>query len=47
MLDEIAVFLVAVLTMRLWLASGKFVTYATLVQAVILSLLGAYYLFGI
>jgi hypothetical protein len=47
MLDEIAVFLIAVLTMRLWLASGKFVTYATLAQAIILSLLGAYYLFGI
>jgi len=47
MLDEIAVFLIAVFTMRLWLASKKFVTYATLVQAIILILLGAYYLFGI
>ena len=47
MLDELAVFLVAVFTMRLWLASGKFVTYATLAQAIILSLLGTYYLFGI
>lgn len=47
MLDEIAIFLIAVFTMRLWLVSGKFVTYATLAQAIILSLLGAYYLFGI
>jgi hypothetical protein len=47
MLDEIAVFLVAVFTMRLWMVSPKFVTYATLAQAIILFLLGTYYLFGI
>jgi glutaredoxin len=47
MLDEIFVFLIAVLTTRLWLASGKFVTLATLAQAIILGLLGSYYLFGI
>jgi len=47
MLDEIAIFLIAVFTMRLWLASRKFVTYATLAQAIILMLLGAYYFFGI
>ena len=47
MVNEIVVFLIALFTMRLWLASGKFVTYATLAQAIILFLLGAYYLFGI
>ena len=46
MVDEIIVFLIAVFTMRLWLASKKFVTYITLVEAVILFLLGIYYLSG-
>lgn len=47
MLDEIIVFLIAVFTMRLWIVSPKFVTYTTLIQGIILVLLGAYYLFGV
>ena len=44
MLDEIIVFLIAVLTLKLWLASPKFVTWITLIEAIILFLLGLYYL---
>ena len=46
MLDEIIVFLVAFFTMRIWLASGKAVIWITLTEAIILFLLGFYYLFG-
>jgi len=46
MLDEIIVFLIAIFTMRLWLTSGKFVTWITLVEAIILFLLGIYHLIG-
>jgi len=47
LLDEIAVFLVAVFTMRLWITSGKFVTWMTLVASILLFLLSFYYFFGI
>lgn len=46
LLNEIIIFLVALLTMRLWLASGKFLSYLILTEAIILFLLGIYYLFG-
>lgn len=46
MLDEIIVFLIAVFTTKIWFASPKFVTWATLAEAIILFLLGIYYLFG-
>ncbi|MBZ9577713.1 glutaredoxin family protein [Patescibacteria group bacterium] len=46
MLDEIIVFLVAFLTMKVWLASSKAITWITLTEAIILFLLGFYYLFG-
>ena len=46
MLDEIIVFLIAFFTMKLWLASNRAITWITLVEAVILFILGFYYLFG-
>lgn len=46
MLDEILVFLIAVFKMTVWLASPKFVTWATLIEGIILFLLGFYYLIG-
>ena len=46
MLDEILIFLIALFTMKLWLTSPKFVTWITLVEAIILFLLGFYYLIG-
>lgn len=47
MLDEIIIFLIAVFTLKLWLASPKFVTWITLAEAIILFLLGLYYLIRI
>jgi cytochrome c biogenesis protein CcdA len=47
MLDEIIVFLIAALKMRLWLTSPKFTTWAVLIEAVILLALGAYYIIGV
>ena len=44
MSNEIIVFTVSVLTMGLWLTSKKFITIATLFGAVIMTLLGVYYL---
>ncbi|MEW6407934.1 MAG: hypothetical protein AB1465_04545 [Patescibacteria group bacterium] len=44
MLDEIIVFLIAVFTMKLWLTSSKLVIWFALAGAVILFLLGIYYL---
>jgi len=44
MLDEIIVFLVAVFTMKLWLSSPKFTAYITLIEGIILALIGGYYL---
>lgn len=46
MLDEIIVFLIAVLTMKLWLASSKAMTWITLTESIILFLFGFYYLFS-
>jgi len=45
MLDEIIVFLIAFFTMKLWLASSKALTWITLVEAIVLFVLGVYYLF--
>ncbi|OGZ27399.1 MAG: hypothetical protein A2365_02910 [Candidatus Nealsonbacteria bacterium RIFOXYB1_FULL_40_15] len=47
MLDEIIVFLIAFFSMKIWLASSKVVTWAALAEAVILFILGAYYLFNL
>lgn len=47
MFDELLVFLIAFFTMKLWLASPKFITWITLVESIIMFSLGAYYLFGI
>ncbi len=44
LLDEVLVFLIALFTLKLWLASKKFVTWITLAEAIILFLLGLYYL---
>ena len=46
MLDEILIFLIALFTLKLWLASPKFVIWITLVEAIILFALGFYYLIG-
>lgn len=46
MLDEIIVFLTAFFTMKVWLASSRAITWITLTEAIILFLLGFYYLFG-
>lgn len=46
MFDEIIVFSIAVLNMRLWVTKNKYVVWVTLTEAVILFLFGAYYLFG-
>lgn len=47
MLNEIIVFSIAVFKMSVWLTSKKFVTWITLIEAIILFLLGLYYLFGL
>lgn len=47
MLDELVVFLVAVFKMNIWLASPKFTIWVTLMEAIILALLGFYYLVGL
>ena len=46
MLDEIIVFLIAFLTMTIWLTSNKFVVWFALVESIVLFGLGFYYLFG-
>lgn len=46
MFDELLVFLIAFFTMKLWLASPKFITWITVVESIIMFFLGAYYLFG-
>ena len=46
MLDEIVIFLVALFTLKIWLASPKFVTWITLIEAITLFALGLYYLIG-
>ena len=47
LLDEIIVFLISVFTMKLWIASPKFVTFLNLFAAIMLFFLGFYYLFGL
>lgn len=47
MLDELLVFGAAVWKMSIWMTSDKFVTWVTLVEAVVLFGLGAFYLVGI
>jgi len=47
LLDEIFVFLISVLTLRLWIASPKFITWLNLIAAIILFFLGFYYLFSL
>jgi hypothetical protein len=47
MLDEIIIFLIAVFTMNVKIASGKVMTWLSLVEAIVLFGLGAYYLFSI
>ncbi|MFH1656504.1 MAG: hypothetical protein ABH956_01885 [Candidatus Nealsonbacteria bacterium] len=46
MLDEIIVFLFAFFTMKIWISSNKITKWITLIEAIILLLLGLYYLFG-
>ncbi len=46
LLDELVVFLVAFFTMKLWLTSQKATLWITLIEAIILSLLGICYLFS-
>jgi len=47
MLDEIIIFLVAVWTKKIWIASGKFMIAASLIASIVLLLLGLYYFFGL
>lgn len=47
MLDEIIIFLIAFFTTKIWLTSGKAITWITLAEAIILFALGFYYLFNI
>lgn len=44
LIDELVVFGIAVWKLSLWMGKGKFVTYAALVQSLLLLLLGGYYL---
>lgn len=44
LLDELVVFGIAVSKMTIWLESPKFVTWVTFIEAIVLILLGAYYL---
>jgi len=46
MLDEIVIFLIAFFTMKIWLASNKAIIWITLIEGIILSALGFYYLFN-
>lgn len=46
MVDEIIVFLIAFLTMKVWLSSSRVTTWITLAESVILFILGAYYLYA-
>jgi len=47
LLDEILVFLISVLTLKIWVASPKFVTFLNLIASGVLFFLGIYYLFGL
>ncbi|OGZ20048.1 MAG: hypothetical protein A2626_01820 [Candidatus Nealsonbacteria bacterium RIFCSPHIGHO2_01_FULL_38_55] len=46
MLDEVIVFLVALFTMKIWLASSKATAWVVLAESLILFAFAAYYLFG-
>jgi hypothetical protein len=46
MIDEIIIFLIAVFTMTIKLASKKFIIWLTLIEAIVLFIFGLYYLFG-
>ncbi len=46
LLDELIIFLIAVFTMKIWVSSPKFVTWSNFAVAIILFLLGFYYLGG-
>lgn len=46
MLDEIVIFILAVISMKIWATSTRFVTWSTLCAGIILVLFGLYYLFG-
>lgn len=46
-LDEIIVFLVSFFTLKIWIVSPKFITFLNLAAALLLFLLGFYYLFGL
>jgi len=47
MLDEIIVLLVAAFTMKIWIASPKFIIVLNLIASILLFLLGFYHLFGL
>ncbi len=47
MIDEIVILIIAAYKMELWLTSDKFTQWATLAEAIILTLIGLYYLQGI
>ena len=47
MLDELIVFLIATYKMHLWLTSPKFTIWITFIEAVVLGILGLYYLLGV
>lgn len=47
LLDEIIIFLAAVFTMKIWLSSPKFLPWLHLFAAIVLFLLGIYYLVGL
>lgn len=47
MLDEIIIFLIAVFKMNIWMTSSKFTVWATLTEAIILAIIGAYYIVGL
>ncbi len=46
LLDEIVIFAIAVLTMKLWITSYKITTWLNLVAGILCILLGVYYFFG-
>ena len=45
--DELVVFLIAVFTMKLWLASSRFIIWSALATSIILLLMSAYYISGL
>ncbi len=47
LLDELLVFLIAVFTMKLWLASNRFVIWSALATSIVLLLMSGYYILGL